>query len=112
MDEETYRKWILDHKKIKGDKNPNYGNRKLSERYEQNKELAKEKQSRPKEQNGRATEIKMFKEDFKIQFDCIATCAYWLVENGYTKSRPENVYPNIWKANKEKKKYLGFNFEY
>lgn len=37
----------------RGEKNPNYGNRKLSQFYKEHPEIAKQKQSRPGAQNGR-----------------------------------------------------------
>ena len=46
---------------VTGDKNPNYGNRKLSKIYAEDKEYAKEKQSRPLGQNGRAVKCDLFK---------------------------------------------------
>lgn len=45
---------------MRGSKNPNYGNHKLSEKYRADLALAKEKQSRPKAQNGRAKKVDVF----------------------------------------------------
>lgn len=43
-----------------GENNPNYGNNTLHLRYLENKEFAKEKQSRPGERNGRAKPCQLF----------------------------------------------------
>ena len=43
-----------------GKNNPNYKNKTLSEKYKNNKELSKEKQSRPATQNGRSTPIDLY----------------------------------------------------
>lgn len=45
---------------IRGSRNPNYGNRKLSSKYAVDKELATAKQSRKGKQNGRAKPCRLF----------------------------------------------------
>lgn len=66
-----------------GEGNPNYGNRKLSQIYANNKDLAKEKQSRPAEQNGRATPVKLYKDgEFVKEFSYIALCLQYLKDIG------------------------------
>lgn len=71
------------HPEWVGEGNPNYGNRKLSKIYAENKELSKEKQSRPAEQNGRATPVKLFKDgEFVKEFSYIALCLQYLKDIG------------------------------
>lgn len=90
--------WITHHENVlysrragrypdqSGENNSNYGNRKLSKIYAQNKDLAKEKQSRPLGQNGRAIRCNLFavidgKEELINAFDTQLEAAYWLCEN-------------------------------
>lgn len=71
---------------VTGDKNPNYGNRKLSKIYAEDKEYAKEKQSRPLGQNGRAVKCDLFKickngEKFVKTFETQVEACIWLCEH-------------------------------
>lgn len=76
---------------MSGRNNPNYGNRKLSQKYKNDKEYAKEKQSRKGVSNGRATPIEMIDRNGNIiSFPYITKCAEYLIEHGYTKAK--NVY--------------------
>lgn len=65
-----------------GDKNPNFGNHILSEKYKNDKQLAIEKQGRRGIQNGRCRKIKLFyKDEFVKEFDYIGLCIKYLVDN-------------------------------
>lgn len=90
-----------------GKLNNNYGNRTLSERYLENKELAKEKQSRPLGKNGRAKECELFSENKSLgKFSCQREAVYYLFENkaiGKVKN-PETI---IWKL-KRQEGYKGY----
>lgn len=65
-----------------GELNPNYGNRKLSKKYAENKKLSKEKQSRPMGQNGRAKKcIVLRNKEIIGEFSCQREAFYFLIEN-------------------------------
>lgn len=68
-----------------GKDNPNYGNSKLHERYESDKNLAKEKQSRPGGQNGRARKCRLISKLFSLsyEFNCQREAVIWLFDNFY-----------------------------
>lgn len=65
-----------------GEKNSNFGNRKLSKIYAENKELSKEKQSRPLGQNGKAKECILINLDNleTKEFSCQREAVYYLYE--------------------------------
>ena len=67
-----------------GKDNPNYGNKSLSLIYSKNKEYSKEKQSRPRKQNGRSIKTKLERlNDGLIKiFDCRIDAVDYLKENG------------------------------
>lgn len=50
---ENVQRSVCNKPDITGSKNPNYGNRKLSQFYKEHPEISKEKQSRPGKRNGR-----------------------------------------------------------
>lgn len=65
-----------------GELNPNFGNRTLSKRYSENKQLAKEKQSRPLGKNGRAKKCKLYcEESFIGEFSCQREAVYFLFDS-------------------------------
>lgn len=75
---------------MSGSHNPNFGNRALSQRYKDDAELSKEKQSRPGSHNGRAQSVRMMDESGReMSFPYILACASYLVENRLV--RCENV---------------------
>lgn len=67
-----------------GQDNPNYGNIKLYEKYAKDKSLAKEKQSRPRKQNGRAQKCRLFTDwrdnEVFYEFDCQRDAADWIID--------------------------------
>ena len=77
------------YKGKRGKDNPNYGNSKLHERYEADKNLAKEKQSRPGGQNGRARKCKLISKLFGLsyEFNCQREAVIWLFDNFYVPVR-------------------------
>lgn len=94
-----------------GVKNPNYGNRKLSEIYKNNPELAVIKQGRKGLQNGRCRKIYMYREGKLIKkFDYIALCIEYLKDNGYSQGKNESIRYCIDQSIREKKEYRGFTF--
>ena len=97
---------------LTGNNNPNYNNHILSEKYLNNKELSKEKQSRPDTQNGRATKIKLLDKDrnFIKSFDLIKWCAEYLISNNYTSAKLSSVTSNISSKLDKDKTYLNFYY--
>ena len=76
MDEETYTRWRDAHKKIVGERNPNYGNHKLSEYYASHPDEARAKQSRAGVRNGRCVKVEAVYPDGSIhRFDYMTECA-------------------------------------
>jgi hypothetical protein len=113
MSPEVYEGWLEKHRiSNAGEKNPNFGNRKLSGFYKENPDIAKEKQSRKGDKNGRAKTVILYDLDmnFVYEFSCARYCADFLIKNGYTKSK--NPVVNIYTAIAENKKYLSFYFKY
>lgn len=78
---------------FKGKGNPNYGNHILSDYYKNNPDIAKEKLSRPAEQNGRATEVIVYDLNMNEvnRFKYIGAFCQWLIDNGYTKRKKTSV---------------------
>lgn len=72
---------------LTGKNNPNYGNDTLHRRYEKDKDYAKEKQSRPGSQNGRAKSIQLECNGNKMVFGYISECAKFIINNGYINSK-------------------------
>lgn len=112
MDEDTYRGWIEAHRKIVGDKNPNYGNRKLSAFYKKNPGVAKQKQSRPGSRNGRARNVAIISKNGEVLkvFDYIGLCAEHLVNLGLSNTKPPTVAANITKSANSGKEYCGYHY--
>ena len=67
-----------------GEGNPNYGNDTLHKRYLAEPEFAKEKQSRPRKQNGRACRCQLITDrifdDVPHRFDCQRDAADWVID--------------------------------
>lgn len=97
---------------LSGCNNPNYKNNTLHKKYKQNKELAKEKQSRRWHKNGRAKPIKaVFDDGTELQFLYIGECANYLIDSGFFPSRSVNsVRTCIQRAIKVNKKYKDITF--
>ena len=96
-----------------GEKNPNYNNHTLHNKYKQDKQLAKEKQSRPKEQNGKATIIDLYDESWNFikRFSYIGECAEFLHKNYNFSSNAEVVRCGIRRSIKYNVPYKGFRFK-
>lgn len=93
-----------------GKDNPNYGNDTLRKRYEQDKEFAKEKQSRPRGQNGRAKKCVLYAEDMsgEFYFDCQRDAVDLLVSLGVAsdKSQKEAIIQKLKRGNGYKNWHL------
>lgn len=98
---------------LSGEKNSNFGNKKLSEIYKSNKEYAKEKQSRPDDKNGRARRVILYDKNMNYveTFTCLKFCAKYLIENGYSNSTPQRLSLNISTAIKKEKLYVQHYFK-
>ena len=95
-----------------GENNPNYGNRKLSQRYQQDKRYALEKQSRRGLQNGRCRKISVYENDRCIvTFDYIVDCCHYLCERfGLKMSDPLNARTYIDRSIRLNKPFRGLTF--
>lgn len=97
-----------------GENNPNYHNRTLRNRYMEDQNFAKEKQSRPGAQNGRALPVALILNDGDtIEFGYCAECAQYLIDNGMI--RANNAGPaaaHISRAAKTGTTYYGLHFNY
>lgn len=98
---------IKNRKDYTGSNNPNYGNRTLSNKYKNNKELAKEKQGRPGIQNGRCRTIDVYYDDvFLKSFKYIKQCCQYFIDSKISKTfNPESVRSQINKCIKENRRY-------
>ena len=95
-----------------GENNPNYGNKKLSQKYQRDKQYALEKQSRKGLQNGRCRKISVLKDGNTIKtFDYIAECCLYLCDelNIQTKN-PLNIRSSIDRSIRENKTFHGLTF--
>ncbi len=113
MDEKTWNGWIEKHEQLTGDKNPNFGNRKLSKIYAENKEYAKEKQGRLGIANGRCRKVAMFLDDFYMEFDYMGLCAEYMIDNNLLKSKNiASITTRISITAKNGKQYSGYYFKF
>lgn len=95
---------------FEGEKNPNYGNRKLSEKYANNPELTVV-QSRPGAANGRARPVAVrFPDGSERVFDYIGECARWLIENNYCSIKFERMCLNITRCANDGTSYKNMTF--
>lgn len=93
---------------LTGDKNPNYGNHTLKEKYKNNPEVSKENQSRPGSKNGRAKRVKIFDiiENNELEFGYIRAAASYLIINGFTDAKKvDSVMNRLSVCAKSNKKY-------
>lgn len=96
-----------------GEKNPNFGNHTLHEKYAAHPELAKEKQGRPGTQNGRCRRISMFKDGRLVEtFPYIKGCAQYLQETIPINLQVESICNHVRSSAKSGKLYNGFTFSF
>lgn len=97
-----------------GKDNPNYGNKTLANKYKNNPQLAKEKQSRPKEKNGNAKRIALYDNGVFIkEFDYIGGMCEYMIENYNIQSTIDNLRNTIRSCILKNKLYRKrFTFEY
>ena len=96
-----------------GKNNPNYNNHVLSDYYKNNPEIAKEKLSRPAQQNGKAKKVELYDENMNYikTFDWVGGCVDYLKQNGLTTATVNAVRDRIRIAIKENRKYLNHYFK-
>lgn len=98
---------------ICGENNPNYGNHKLSEIYAADKQYAKEKQGRPREQNGRCKPIEMTDRDGNmLTFSFIGACCEYIRDKYSPNTSIDAIRTQIGKSIREHRCYKGLSFKY
>lgn len=99
-----------------GEKNPNYKNDTLHNRYMENKEFALEKQSRPRSQNGMAKTVYVYidkTKEFVGEFGCVPDAMDYLVNECGLKHRcstNKNLYGMVYTNMCHDKPYRGYYF--
>lgn len=101
---------------ICGERNPNYGNRKLSKKYAENPEVAKQCQSRPGRKNGRATPVTVYRPtqeglEFIASFPYLGEASAYMCEHYGFPSNPETFRVGVRHSISTGTPYKGFIFE-
>lgn len=115
MSKKTYLNWLKKKSiSVIGERNPNFNNHTLKNKYKDNPELAKINNSRPRERNGRSRPIIMYDMNMNLikSFPFMGACGEWLIENGYSTCKIKTLRDKIRLAIKNKNSYLGFIFKY
>lgn len=110
--EENVKYSICNRPDFNGEKNPNYGNKKLSKIYRENPNYALEKQSRKGIENGRCVKIRMYnKNGFDKTFDFIRLCVDYIIENNISNTKKiDSIRGQIDRCIKGNKSYRGYYF--
>ena len=97
---------------VTGVNNPNFGNRKLSKIYSENKEYALEKQSRKGLRNGRCRKIKVYENNKLISsFNYINDCCEFIRKNySSNTTRLDSIRSQIDKSIRNDRLYKGLKF--
>ena len=97
-----------------GDRNPNYGNHKLSEFYKDNPDIALEKQSRKGATNGMSKKVKLYVDDIFIKtFDYIGELAQYILDNYNVKSNVDAIRGGLRRAYNSNRAYRNrYRYEY
>ena len=101
---------------ITGEKNPNWGNRKLSKKYAEDPSLAKQCQSRPGTQNGRATPVTVYRptedgREFVASFPYLGAASTYMCEHYGFPSNAETFRLGVRRSISTGVPYKGFIFE-
>lgn len=108
---ENIRYSVCNRKDITGENNPNFGNKKLSQKYSTDKQLSLEKQSRKGTKNGRARSIKVYRDGKCIgSFDYISPCCDFINVLFGTNSTPDTIRSRIDTSIRTCKPYKGLTF--
>lgn len=95
-----------------GENNSNFGNNKLSKFYNENPDIALEKQSRKGTQNGRCQKIELYKDEILINtFNYIGECAEYLIDRYGFEASINSIRTNITMSIKKSRLYKGFAFK-
>lgn len=98
---------------LRGENNPNYGNRKLSSYYAEHPDAATAKQSRPGAQNGRCRPVRLILPSGESRdFAYITECCVWLDQLGLCKAKPASVAVCISRSATTGEPYRGMKFEF
>ena len=111
MSSDKYEIWLQkQNERKKGKSNPNYGNRKLSKIYANDKEYAKAKQGRPGKRNGRCVPVSLYDANMKLisKFDYYLECADYMLSTGMALGKKENIAIQISKHKKSGLPYKGY----
>ena len=109
---ENVRYSVKNRPDVSGNKNPNFGNRKLSAWYADHPEDALEKQSRKGAGNGRATRIKVFRDGVMLgDFAYITLCCEFLNTYFNTNCLIDSLRSKISAVMRENRTYKGLTFE-
>lgn len=103
---------ITQNRSMAGESNPNFGNKSLSKKYAEDRDLARIKQSRPGVSNGRSIPVRMTMPSGEVLvFEYLTRCAEEVVKAGLTSAKNISaIASNISKAAKTGKKYLDCSF--
>lgn len=94
-----------------GKNNPNYGNKKLSEIYANDKEYAIAKQSRKGLHNGRCRKIKMYLDNELVkEFEYIVDCCKYIQQNYSPNCTLDGIRSQIDKSIRNQKCYKNLTF--
>ena len=98
-------------KDIYGEKNPNWGNTKLSLFYASNPDVAKTKQGRPGERNGRSIAIDVFKDgQFVSHFDYLGACYEYMCSQFGWECTADSFRCGVRRSIPRGRPYKGFTF--
>jgi len=112
MDAATYQQWREAHKKITGDRNPNYGNHALSEYYDEHPDVAKAKQGRPGAANGRCRPVRVIRPGGSSEeYPYMTLCAQEISDEIGTPNI-QYLAVKISQCAKTGKAYKGYRFEF
>lgn len=95
-----------------GANNPNYKNKTLANKYANDKDYAKEKQSRKGLQNGRCRKIHILKDNICVNsFDYILDCCKYMQATYCPNCKLESIRNQIDKSIRKNTLYKGFKFK-
>ena len=98
---------------VRGANNPNFGNKKLSKIYENDKAYAKEKQGRPGKKNGRARPVRLYINDIDhIDFDYIRQCAIYIKQRFNLTQKTETIALRLVDLVKNGKPFMSLSLKF
>lgn len=104
---------VTQNRCMSGSDNPNFGNRTLSQKYSQDKNLAIEKQSRPGARNGRCRKIVLMSDSGEqLCFQYIRQCAGFLQTTVCREISIETIAINLSRAASGCGEYMGYRVQF